>query len=130
MTYALVGLFKGDRFSYGRALVSQKHLLSFVSSRIGYELSCRERLEKLFAVDVQGVGRVFVDSICAIDRAVIGGGVIEKTAVFYIVDEPFLRRLECDLVIGLDVISWWGLVVDTVSRGVYSVLAKSVTVRY
>jgi hypothetical protein len=127
MLYTLVGLFKGERFSYGRALILPRHTPSIISSRISYELNCREKLEKLFAVEVLGIGRVLIDSLCAIDKAIVEGGIIEKVTVFYIVNEHLLKKLECDMIIGLDVISWWSLVIDTASGRVYSVIAKRST---
>ncbi|MCC6046051.1 MAG: hypothetical protein LM572_04665 [Ignisphaera sp.] len=127
MLYTLVGLFKGERFSYGRALILPRHTPSIISSRISYELNCREKLEKLFAVEVLGIGRVLIDSLCAIDKAIVEGGIIEKVTVFYIVNEHLLKKLKCDMIIGLDVISWWGLVIDTASGRVYSVIAKRST---
>jgi|UniRef100_A0A7J2U6C6 hypothetical protein len=124
MIYTLVGLFKGDKFSYGRALVSPKYLPSFASMRIGYELNCREKLEKAFTVEIPHIGKVLVDAICTVESAIISNGFIERSAVFHLVDEPFLRKLECDVILGLDTIIWWGLIVDEVNGKVYSTIAK------
>ena len=124
--YTLIGLFKNENFSYGRAVISDNYLTSFVSTRIASELRCRERLDEVFKVELPGIGSVDIDSVCSVDRAVVGGGVIDKPAVFYIVSDEALKKLGCDIILGIDVITWWSIAIDMLSGRVYSRDAKPV----
>ena len=117
--YILIGFFKGDLFSYGRALIDYDYPFSVISSRIAYELRCEERLDEVFEAVVKGLGKILINSLCVIDKAVINGDVVEKQTVFYIVKDSIVKELKCDAVLGRDVVDYWHLVVDETSKRVY-----------
>ncbi len=128
MAVVALGLFHGDRFSYARALYSPRAPASVVSERVAEELGCVERLERVFELWIDGVGAVEVVGVCAVDRAIIDGQLVEVPVAIHVARIP--RGSEFDAVIGRDLDLAWRLYLDPLSGSVRSLVARPIERRY
>ncbi len=126
IVYALLGIFKDERFSYARTAIIPEAAFSLLSSKIAFELNCIEKLEKPFSLYFPYIGNIAIDSVCIVDKAIIDSGVIEMKTVFHIVIPEALNDCQCEAVLGRDIILWWRLVYDRLSGKVRSLIAKPI----
>jgi len=124
----LLGLFKGDRFSYARALYDPSKPLSIVTRRIAEELGSLEALDRDYVVEVHGLGEFRVLGVCSVERAIVEGQLIEAPAALHVVDAE--RIGEFDALIGRDLEIAWGLYVDLFSGSLKSLYSKPIERRY
>ncbi|MCS7110788.1 MAG: hypothetical protein N3D82_05330 [Ignisphaera sp.] len=108
--YVMLGLFKGERFEYARALVDAGISASFVIDTIAEALKCSEELDRHFNIYIPRVGSVKIDRICVIDKAIIDSSLVELKTVFNVIQSNALKPLHCEAILGRDVHIWWGLV--------------------
>ena len=123
-----LGLFRGDRFSYARALYSPRAPTSVVCERVAEELGCVERLERRFEMVIEGVGSVEILGVCAVDRAIIDGQLVEVPVAIHVAKMPM--GSEFDAVIGRDLDLAWRLYLDPLTNSVRSLVARPIERRY
>lgn len=107
--YVMLGLFKGDRFEYARALIDVNLNASVVVEPIAEALRCSEKLDKRFSIYIPSVGFAETDGICVIDRAIINGSHIELKTIFHVIKSDILKPLHCEAILGRDIAIWWRL---------------------
>jgi len=126
IVYALLGIFRDEKFSYARTAIVPEATFSILSSKIAFELNCIEKLEKPFKSYFPYIGNIDIDSVCIVDKAIIDGGLIETKTVFHIVPPEALSDCQCEAILGRDIILWWKLVYDRFSGKVRSLIAKPI----
>ncbi len=128
MITVLLGLLKGDRFSYARALYDPSKPLSIVVRRVAEELGSLEVLDKDYAIEVPDLGRFRVVGVCSIEKALLEGQLIEVPAVMHVVDSDRIGRF--DALMGRDLELAWGLYIDRLSGSLRSIYSRPIEKRY
>ncbi len=123
----LLGLFRRNRFSYARAAVIGDVKVSFIDSSVADDLRCYEEIDlpEGLEVEVPGVGRYLLFSVCVIDRAVFNGYEIPFPTVVHVARVLSGERL-FEACIGRDLIDYWQLRVDPLEGVVRSRVARRV----
>lgn len=126
----MVGLFKNSRFTYARGAVVSDALVSIGMPRISEDLRCAETLDQEYEVDIAELGTFRIFAVCAIDRAIIDGQEIDLRTAIHIGIPMIRRRIEYELIIGRDLISYWRLVYDELTGQVRSLVSRPVVTKY
>ncbi|MCS7099378.1 MAG: hypothetical protein RMH84_01255 [Sulfolobales archaeon] len=123
----LLGLFKGSRFSYARALVTEDINTSFIDVSIAEDLKCFENVESLKEVEVSvgGVWSYAIFSLCVIDKVAFNGYEIPYQTVVHVA-KPLRRNPLYEAYVGRDLINYWQLYVNSARGIVRSRIAKKV----
>jgi hypothetical protein len=123
----LLGLYRGPRFSYARAIVTNLLNISIIDNSIAKDLKCYESVspEVEAEVVVPGLGKYDVRSVCVVDRVVFNGYEIPYPSVFHVVTTSTGPRLY-EAFIGRDLINYWQLYVDPSLETVRSRMARRV----
>ena len=124
----LLGLYRGGRFSYGRALLSSSIRFSVVLEDIARDLGCLERIEGLGEVvfEISGLGRFVVTGVCSVDRIVFGGYYIDLPIVFHVARQVTGERLY-EIFIGRELIEQLGISYDPWAKSIRSRFIKRVS---
>jgi len=104
----LLGLFKGDRFAYARALYAPSVSVSVIIKKSIEDLRCYEDLDKSYIITIGTGNEVEIKGVCVFDRAVIDGNLIELPSVIHVA-EDLGQIKEFEAIIGADLIFYWGL---------------------
>lgn len=125
----LLGLFKGNRFSYARAIVVEGINTSFIDASVADDLRCHEKVESLERVEIEmpGMGRHSLYSVCVVDRVVFDGYEIPYPSVIHVARSSDRGRL-FEAYIGKDLISYWQLYTDPARGLVRSRAARRVKI--
>ena len=123
----LLGLFRGSRFSYARAVVIEELNTSFIAKSVADDLRCYEDVEQLeeVTVEVEGEGGYTIFSLCLLDRVVFNGNEILSPTVVHVARFPGEPRAY-EAFVGKDLIAHWQLYVDPAVGLVRSRLARRV----
>ncbi len=122
--YVMLGLFKGERFEYARALIDVNISVSVIIETIADALKCSEEVDKYFHIYVPITGFVKTNRVCTIDKAIIDGSLVELKTVFHVVNNNALKPLYCEAILGRDIFLWWQLIYDEMLQRVKSLIAK------
>jgi len=114
----MLGLFRGGRFAFARATLVPVLGVSILASYVADELLCVERFGRGFHVEVPGLGRLYTDSVCVVDRVLLNGENLGIRSIFHVADMG--RYPEYEALIGRDLVYRWRLVVDRTTGRVRS----------
>lgn len=123
----LLGLYRGSRFSYARAMVTDLLNISIIDDAVARDLKCYENVspEVEAEITIPGLGKYRVRSLCVVDRVVFNGYEIPYSSVLHVA--PILRDQRLyEAFIGRDLISYWQLYVDLSLNIVRSRIARRV----
>ena len=126
----LVGLFKDTRFSYARGVLVPYISMSILVPRASEELRCVEYLDREYRVDVMGIGTFSIYAICSVDKVIIEGQELDLKSAIHVGRPLTSENLEYEFVIGRDLIDYWRLTYNPLTRTVRSLVARPVTTRY
>lgn len=123
----ILGLYRGQRFGYARALLTGSIAVSLVDRVVAEDLKCYENVDPSMELEVlvPGVGECRVFSICLVDKVVFDGYEIPHPSVFHVTQIPEDRKL-FEAFIGRDLIIHWHLYVDNELGVVRSRVARRV----
>lgn len=123
----LLGLYRGPRFSYARAIVTDLLNMSIIDDAVARDLKCYESVspEIEAEVTIPGLGKYRIHSLCVVDRVVFNGYEIPYSSVLHVASILGESRLY-EAFIGRDLISHWQLYVDPSSDTVRSRIARRV----
>jgi len=125
-TYVMLGLFRGDRFGYARALADIDATTSVILKKVAESIRCIENLDRYFDIYIPNAGFAKTDKICVIDKAIIDGSFVELRTILYVVENDVLKPLHCEAILGRDIFLWWRLVYDKSFQRVKSLIAQTV----
>jgi len=126
----MVGLFKNSRFTYARGIIIPSASVSVGVSRISEELQCAEILDREYEVEIAELGTFRIFAVCTVDRVIIDGQEISLRTAIHIGTFTTRRRIEYELIVGRDLIDYWGLIVDELTGRIRSLVSKPVVTRY
>ncbi|MEZ0289485.1 MAG: hypothetical protein ABWJ42_00125 [Sulfolobales archaeon] len=123
----ILGVVKNNRFSYARALISPRARFSILLREVAEDLRCIERTEDLAEYEYRfGENMLRVIGVCSVDKVVFNGYVVEIPAVFHVAESLGGEKLY-EAIIGLDLISAWGLYIDLYTGVVRSRFGRKTT---
>lgn len=125
----LLGLFKGSRFSYARAIVVDNINSSFIVKSVADDLRCYENIEQMeeVEVEIEGEGKYTIFSLCLLDRVVFNGYEIPSPTIVHVA-LPLSKLRMYEAFIGRDLITYWQLYTDPITGIVRSRIARRVVI--
>lgn len=102
--YILAGIYKDENFTYARVAIIPTLKVSLLSESKAREIKCVEKLDQEYTLNIDLIGVINIDSVCAVDNIATTKGSQNLKFVFHIVKDEVLKKIACDAVFGLDAI--------------------------